>query len=161
MKTTCVPIAVALGLGAGPLLTARESLPFPDPPGPKAERTMEASKHVLGYHGLLSGESSQWEPAIVENTVRIETKEPLPTGKVEIESRRGPERVAAMDVVIRANGKEMAKGKVPRIAPAGFTTNDSFDVGIDQYSPVSDAYFEQAPFKFNGTIRTMDVTYLK
>ena len=84
-----------------------------------------------------------------------------PTGKVkiEVESRieggpRGP-----MDVTIRANGQEIAKGRVPRTAPLLFTANDAFDVGMDSYSPVSLAYFDRAPFKFNGTIERLDVKY--
>jgi len=55
-----------------------------------------------------------------------------------------------VDVVIRVNGQEVAKGRVPRNAPIVFTANDSFDVGMDSYSPVSLAYYDRAPFKFNG-----------
>jgi arylsulfatase len=62
----------------------------------------------------------------------------LPTGKVkiEVESRNfGTGHVKAIDVVIRVNGQEVAKGRVPRNAPIVFTANDSFDVGMDSYSP--------------------------
>jgi hypothetical protein len=65
-----------------------------------------------------------------------------------------------MDVTIRANGQEIAKGRVPRTAKLGFTANDTFDVGMDSYSPVSLAYFDRAPFKFNGSIERVHVTYL-
>jgi arylsulfatase len=65
-----------------------------------------------------------------------------------------------MDVVIRANGQEIAKGRVPVTAPLTFTANDAFDVGMDSYSPVSQAYFDRAPFKFNGRIGLVTIRYL-
>ncbi len=100
---------------------------------------------------------------IIERT-RIVSSAPLPTGKVkiEVESRNsGTGHVKAIDVVIRVNGQEVAKGRVPRNAPIVFTANDSFDVGMDSYSPVSLAYYDRAPFKFNGKIETLEVSYLK
>jgi arylsulfatase len=69
--------------------------------------------------------------------------------------------VKAGDIVIRVNGSEVAKGRIPRNAPVGFTANDAFDVGTDSYSPVSQAYFDRAPFRFNGKIDKMQVKYLK
>ena len=100
---------------------------------------------------------------IIERT-RIASSAPLPTGKVkiEVESRNsGTGHVKAIDVVIRVNGQEVAKGRVPRNAPLVFTANDSFDVGMDSYSPVSLAYYDRAPFKFNGKIEKLEVSYLK
>ena len=51
-------------------------------------------------------------------------------------------------------------GRAPRTAAVGFTPNDSFDVGRDLYSPVSDAYFERAPFKFNGKLEKINIKYV-
>ena len=65
-----------------------------------------------------------------------------------------------MDVTIRINGDEVAKGRVPCNAPVLFTANDTFDVGMDSYSPVSLAYFDRAPFRFNGKVDTLNVNYL-
>ena len=97
--------------------------------------------------GKLSFEYNLFE---IERTL-IETKDPLPTGKVkiEVETRIAKPREAA-DITIRIDGKEVAKGRAPRTAALLFTANDSFDVGMDSYSPVSQAYFDRAPFKFNG-----------
>ena len=64
-------------------------------------------------------------------------------------------------MTIRVNGQEVAKGQVPRNAPVFFTANDAFDVGMDSYSPVSLAYYDRAPFKFNGKIDLLEVKYLK
>jgi hypothetical protein len=101
--------------------------------------------------GTLSYEYNLFE---IQRT-RIDTSGPLPTGKVkiEIDSRLEEQRHSApMDVVIRVNGQEVAKGRVPVTASLTFTANDTFDVGMDSYSPVSLAYFDRAPFKFNGKI---------
>jgi arylsulfatase A-like enzyme len=95
----------------------------------------------------------EYNKFMIERT-RISSSEPLPTGEVllEIESRRGDGRTAPMEVIIRANGETIAQGRVPETASVGFTANDSFDVGRDTQSPVSEAYFDRAPFVYTGTI---------
>lgn len=50
---------------------------------------------------------------------------------------------------------------MPRTASFAFTANDAFDIGMDSYSPVSLAYFERAPFKFNGDIAKVHIDYLE
>ncbi|SLM49182.1 Arylsulfatase A-related enzyme [Nitrospira japonica] len=93
---------------------------------------------------------------------RIEAAIPVSFGKatIEVDSRAaGTGHVKTMDVTIRINGQELATGRVPRNAPLGFTANDAFDVGMDSYSPVSLAYFDRAPFKFNGKINSFEVRY--
>lgn len=110
--------------------------------------------------GKLNYEYNLFE---IERT-QIATSEPLPTGKVtiEVETRKTSDKHASpLDVTIRVNGAEVAKGTVPRSAPLTFTANDAFDVGRDSYSPVSLAYFDQKPFAFNGTIDQLKVKYLK
>lgn len=96
----------------------------------------------------------------IERT-RLETTA-LPTGhvRIEVETSIAAPRGAA-EVVIRVNGQEAAKGTVPRTAVLAFTANDAFDVGMDSYSPVSEAYYDRKPFKFNGTIGAVRIKYLK
>ena len=109
--------------------------------------------------GRISFEYNLYE---IERT-RIATTGALPLGrvKIEIESRTEPKvRNGAMDVIIRVDGKEMARGRVPRTTGYAMSGNDSFDVGRDSYSPVSPAYYERAPFKFTGRIDRLDVRYL-
>jgi arylsulfatase len=97
----------------------------------------------------------------IERT-RLATAGTLPTGKtkIEVETSIAAPRGAA-DVVVRVNGEEVAKGRVPRTAALAFTANDTFDVGMDSYSPVSEAYFDRKPFQFNGTIDSVRIQYLK
>ncbi len=64
-------------------------------------------------------------------------------------------------IVMKVNGKEVASGVVPVSAPLGFTANDCLDFGIDLGSPVGLKYYDQAPFKFNGTIEQAHVEYTK
>jgi hypothetical protein len=63
-------------------------------------------------------------------------------------------------VVLKVNGQKVASGEVPVSAPLGFTANDAFDFGVDLGSPVGIEYYDQAPFKFNGTIEGAQATYL-
>jgi arylsulfatase len=39
--------------------------------------------------------------------------------------------------------------------PAAFTASETFDVGMDTSSPVADAYFDRAPFAFEGTLERL------
>ena len=131
-----------------------------------------ASKGVLYALGAVSGGIALWvedgklhyEYNLFEiERTQLETSAPLPTGKVkiEVETRKASGvRPAPLDIVIRVDGKEVSKGRVPRSAALTFTANDAFDVGRDSYSPVSLAYFDRKPFAFNGTIRHLKVEYL-
>ena len=88
--------------------------------------------------------------------VKIEVGK-LPAGEVKIalEMRTPPERAAPAELKIWINGKEAAKGTVQRTIPGGFTGSETFDVGTDLLSPVADAYFDKAPFAFEGTLKQL------
>jgi arylsulfatase len=150
---------------AGPKVGARSNLVVVE-----AELTPESSG-VLYALGAFSGGVALWvdkgklgyEYNLFEiERTRLETSQPLPTGKVKIEvETHVPKPRGAADVSIRINGTEVTKGRVPRTAALAFTANDAFDVGMDSYSPVSTAYFDRAPFKFNGRIDQVHIKYLK
>ena len=61
-------------------------------------------------------------------------------------------------VTLTADGTEMARTTVKRTVPAAFSATETFDIGADLGSPVSLAYFDRRPFRFDGTIRRVDVT---
>jgi len=110
--------------------------------------------------GKLTYEYNLFE---IERT-QITSSGALPEGKavIEVETRKaGKDHAGPLDVAIRVNGKEVAKGYVPRSAPLAFTANDAFDVGRDSYSPVSETYFDRKPFAYNGKIDGLKVVYLK
>jgi arylsulfatase len=109
--------------------------------------------------GVLSYEYNLFE---IHRT-NIKAKDKLPTGKVKIEVQTTyVERKPAgpLKVVLKVNGTEVASGVVPVSAPLIFTANDCLDFGIDLGSPVGLEYYDQAPFKFNGTIEGAHVEYL-
>lgn len=95
---------------------------------------------------------------------KVKASEKLPQGEVNIEivsTIEKPGLWAPMDVVLKINGKEVGKGRVPKTAPSLFSFNDGFDIGQDLGSPVSEAYFEKAPFQFDGEIRSLKASYIK
>ncbi|MFZ2905568.1 MAG: arylsulfatase [Cyclobacteriaceae bacterium] len=71
----------------------------------------------------------------------------------------GPKYLHAGEMIIKANGKEIMRAQIPTLATLAFTANDCFDIGTDLGSPVSLDYYDKAPFKFNGTIKKMDIAY--
>ncbi|PDS87309.1 arylsulfatase [Rhizobium sp. L18] len=84
--------------------------------------------------------------------------EKLPGGKHSIDIVTSiPKPAGPADVVINIDGKEAARTMVARTVPAAFTATESFDVGIDLGSPVSQAYAERRPFEFNGKIDEVTV----
>jgi len=101
----------------------------------------------------------------VERT-KFSSKTKLASGntKIEVELVQHPHasgmaHLHAGEVIIKANGKEIIRGTVPTLATLTFTANDCFDIGLDLGSPVSEEYYEKAPYKFNGKINTLDVKY--
>jgi arylsulfatase len=94
---------------------------------------------------------------------KLKSKGKLPTGKVkiEVESRLVDKIGGPLDVSLKANGKEVAQGRIPAAMSLHFTSNATFDIGADLDSPVSLDYFDLAPFKFNGTIGATNIKYLK
>jgi arylsulfatase len=81
----------------------------------------------------------------------------LPAGEVTIafEMRTPLERAAPAELTFWINGEPAATGTVRRTVPAVFTASETFDVGMDTSSPVADAYFDRAPFAFEGTLKRL------
>lgn len=109
--------------------------------------------------GVLSYEYNLFE---IQRT-HVRAKDKLPAGKARIEVVTRyvePRPAGPLEVIMKVNGREVAKGTVPVSAPLTFTANDCLDIGTDLGSPVSVDYFDQAPFKFNGAIEQVHVKYL-
>ncbi len=99
---------------------------------------------------------------MIERT-NIQSRRKLPIGEatIEIVTKYAETRPAGpLHVTLKVNGQEFAAGFVPMSAPFAFST-DGFDVGTDLGSPVSQAYFDNAPFPFNGQIEKVRVEYTK
>ncbi len=94
---------------------------------------------------------------------KIQANERLPEGKVRIEIQSemtSPAPFAPLHVTMTVNDTVVAEGQVPKTAPSIFSFNDGFDIGADLGSPVSEAYYDDAPFPFNGRIEHVYVKYL-
>lgn len=104
----------------------------------------------------------------VDKTI-LKSKQKLGTGaqKVEVEltksSQKSPrgDQLPSGDVVVKVNGQEFIKGNIPTLITAAFTVNDTMDIGRDLGSPVSESYYHQAPYSFNGEIKSVNVKYIK
>ena len=71
----------------------------------------------------------------------------------------GVDRLPNADIVSWQQGVHaVAQGQVPAAMSLHFTSNATFDIGTDLDSPVSLDYFDEAPFKFNGTIGATTIT---
>ena len=109
-------------------------------------------------NGYLKYEFNLFE---VERT-RIQSSAKLPAGKTNIEvisTLTGPIG-GPMDITLKANGKVIGQGKVPRAMSLHFTSNATFDIGMDLDSPVSPDYYDLAPCAFNGKIGKTKIWYL-
>jgi arylsulfatase len=58
-------------------------------------------------------------------------------------------------VTLLVNGKPVGSGRVEKTEAARFSADETFDIGCDTGSPVSDAY--QAPFRFTGKIKKVEI----
>lgn len=99
---------------------------------------------------------------VVQRT-KVKSKSKLAPGKqkIEVESRLVKGIGGPMDITLRVNGQVVGQGQVPAAMSLHFTSNATFDIGVDHDSPVALDYFNQAPFAFNGKIGKTQVQYLK
>lgn len=93
---------------------------------------------------------------------KIKSMNKLNAGKrvIEIESKLINKIGGPMDITLRVDGKVVGQGRVPAAMSLHFTSNATFDIGADLDSPVSLDYYDQAPFKFNGTIGGTTISYI-
>ena len=57
--------------------------------------------------------------------------------------------------ILSVDGKEVAKGRIGNTMPARFSLDETFDIGEDTGTPVSEDY--DVPFKFTGQIEKVVV----
>lgn len=87
----------------------------------------------------------------------------LPIGDVEIAMEmRTPPGWGGLpaELVFFINGEKVKEATIDRTIPGTFTASETFDVGMDTASPVADAYFDMAPFPFNGDLKRLRFTNL-
>jgi arylsulfatase len=95
---------------------------------------------------------------------KIRTKDRLLPGPsvIEVETTYvDPKPGGPLEITLKVNGVDAAKGTVPVSAPLLFSANDCLDIGTCLGSPISLDYSDKAPFPFNGTIDRVHVKYTK
>jgi hypothetical protein len=108
--------------------------------------------------GYLNYEFNLFE--IQRTKVRSKNKLPVGKVKIEVESKLKAGIGGPMDITLRVNGEVVGHGLVPAAMSLHFTSNATFDIGIDTDSPVALDYYDQAPFPFTGTIGKTTIRYL-
>ena len=89
------------------------------------------------------------------------TKTPLAAGKHKVTITTTIAKPAApAKVEIAIAGGETITLDVARTVPAAFTASESFDVGVDLGSTVSNAYYDRRPFEFKGKVQRVSVNLL-
>ena len=105
-------------------------------------------------HGQLVYE---YNMLIIERTT-VKSEGKLSPGKHKIEvTETIPKPGAPADVVLKVDGKEVARTTVKRTVPGAFTASETLDIGVDLGWRGFLGYFERAPFKFNGKIEKVTV----
>jgi len=110
--------------------------------------------------GILKAEYN----AMTMNRYKVASKAAIPTGKVKIEVETkydSTERLAPATVTLTVNGKQVGRGRIERSVPSVHTASETFDVGSDLGSPVALDYYDRAPFKFNGKIEKINISYIE
>jgi arylsulfatase len=109
-----------------------------------------------GYTLFMKGGKLLWEHNwFEEGRYLVSSTETIPPGhrvlsaeiKVDKEGKFG----TGGTVTLRLGEKVIGKGRFERQVPYRFTVNETFDIGCDMVSPVSEMY--ESPFPFTGTIK--------
>lgn len=110
------------------------------------------SFHLVDGHPVAVMAASQ----LLNDQSTVRAQEPLSAGphRIEYEFRYGGGRNGPGEMIIRAEGKEIARGRVDRTISKLPEMTDTLDIGFDADTPVVAGPGSQP---FNGTIRRVDV----
>ncbi|HEY6372454.1 MAG TPA: hypothetical protein VIX37_17890, partial [Candidatus Sulfotelmatobacter sp.] len=59
--------------------------------------------------------------------------------------------------VLFVDEKQVAEARIPRTTPIRFSLDETFDIGEDTGTPVSEDYVDKMPFRFTGTLKKLVV----
>ncbi len=108
-----------------------------------------------GYALFLKDGKLHWEHNYYNETrYRVSSIEPIPPGRhvlsAEIKVDNQGNFQTGASVTLRLGEKQIGEGRCEKQIGAYFTANESFDVGCDTASPVSNQY--ESPFAFTGRL---------
>ncbi|HMF27441.1 MAG TPA: hypothetical protein VKE42_01640, partial [Candidatus Cybelea sp.] len=89
-----------------------------------------------------------------ETRYRVSSTDDIPAGRQVLSAEVKVDKQGKFEtggtVTLRLGKKKIGEGRFEKQIGGFFTANESFDVGCDTCSPVSDRY--ETPFAFTGTI---------
>jgi hypothetical protein len=116
-----------------------------------------------GFSLFMKDNRLHWEHNYYnEVRYRVSSSETIPRGRHILSAEIKVDKEGAFgtggSVTLRLGKKTIGEGRFEQQVAGFFTPNESFDVGCDTCSPVSDLY--ESPFPFTGTIFhvTVDIT---
>jgi len=93
------------------------------------------------------------------NVARYEIVSPeLPTGKVDLKFNFIKTGFLKGTGELYVNGKKVAEGALDKTVPVSFSLSETFDIGIDNGTPVSKNYKKKDHFPFTGQIDKVTIT---
>jgi arylsulfatase A-like enzyme len=111
--------------------------------------------HTGGFTLFLKEGKLHWEHNYYNDTrYCVSSTEPIPAGRhvlsAEVKVDKEGKFETGGSVTLRVDKMPVGEGRFEKQIGGFFTANESFDIGCDTCSPVSDRY--QTPFAFSGTI---------
>jgi len=109
-----------------------------------------------GYTFFIKDSKLHWEHNwFEEEHYRVSSIETLPTGHCIVSAEVTVDEEGKFGtggtVTLRIGEKVIGEGRFEKQVPYRFTVNETFDVGCDTITPVSEAY--EAPYQFTGSIK--------
>jgi arylsulfatase A-like enzyme len=111
--------------------------------------------HTGGFTLFLKDGRLHWEHNYYNETrYRVSSTAPIPAGRhvlsAEVKVDKEGKFETGGSVTLRLDKAPIGEGRFDKQIGGFFTANESFDIGCDTVSPVSDHY--ETPFAFTGTI---------
>ena len=111
--------------------------------------------HTGGFTLFLKDGRLHWEHNYYNETrYRVSSTAPIPAGRhvlsAEVKVDKEGKFETGGSVTLRLDKAPIGEGRFDKQIGGFFTANESFDIGCDTVSPVSDRY--ETPFAFTGTI---------
>ncbi len=111
-----------------------------------------------GYTLFIAGQKLHYEYNFL-NTERYAIVSPeLPSGKVDLKFNFVKTGNLKGTGQLYVNGKKVAEGAIDQTVPSAFSLSESFDVGVDNGTPVSNNYKTKDHFPFTGELDKVTIT---
>jgi arylsulfatase len=82
----------------------------------------------------------------------------LPTGKVDLKFNFVKTGMLKGTGELYVNGKKVGEGNLDHTVPGSFSLSETFDLGVDNGTPVSNNYKRKDHFPFTGQIDSVTIT---